>query len=117
VDAREDGSPPRNAAGCHCAGMTAKGRFHLIGTRSSRAATASGSQRQSNDRGVNMKPEHDVRRKVIREWMSLPRDKRQTQEQAAAFAMEAVRENAIGRSREDPHRRIMAWLLPRTGKA
>jgi hypothetical protein len=66
---------------------------------------------------VNMRPEHDVRRKVIREWMSLPRDKRQTHEQAAAFAMKAVETNAIGRGREDPHARIMAWLLPRTGKA
>jgi hypothetical protein len=64
-----------------------------------------------------MKPEHDVRRKVIREWMSLPRDKRQTQEQASSFAVKAVETNAIGRSREDPYRRIMAWLLPRTGKA
>jgi hypothetical protein len=64
-----------------------------------------------------MKLEHDVRRKVIREWMSLARDKRRTQEQAAAFAMEAIRANAIGRSREDPYRRIMGWLLPRTGKA
>jgi hypothetical protein len=64
-----------------------------------------------------MRPEHDVRRKVIREWMSLPRDKRRTPEQAAAFAMKAVDANAIGRSREDPYRRFMGWLLPRTGKA
>jgi hypothetical protein len=63
-----------------------------------------------------MRPEHDVRRKVIREWMSLPRDKRRTQEQAAAFAMKAVEANTIGRSREDPYQRIMGWLLPRTGK-
>src|SRR6516225_69495 len=26
------GSPPRNAAGCHCAGMTVERRFDLIGT-------------------------------------------------------------------------------------
>jgi hypothetical protein len=64
-----------------------------------------------------MKPERDVRRKVIREWMSLPRDKRQTQEQATAFAMNAAETRAIGPSREDPYRRIMSWLLPRTGKA
>jgi hypothetical protein len=25
-----------------------------------------------------MKPEHETRRKIIREWMSLPKDKRQT---------------------------------------
>jgi uncharacterized membrane protein YkvA (DUF1232 family) len=35
VDARDDGSPPRNAAGRHCAGMTTRRRFHLIGTRCS----------------------------------------------------------------------------------
>ena len=64
-----------------------------------------------------MKPERDVRRKVIREWMSLPRDKRQTQEQAAAFATKAAETRAIGRSREDPYRRVMSWLSPRTGKA
>jgi hypothetical protein len=28
-----------------------------------------------------MKPEHEARRKIIREWMSLPKDKRQTEEQ------------------------------------
>ena len=30
-----------------------------------------------------MKPEHAARRKIIREWMSLPKDKRQTEEQAS----------------------------------
>ena len=64
-----------------------------------------------------MRPEHDIRRKVIREWMSLPRVKRRTQEQAAAFATKALETNAIGRSGGDPYGRIMAWLLPRTGKA
>ena len=33
-----------------------------------------------------MKPEHEARRKIIREWMSLPKDKRQTEEQAKPFA-------------------------------
>jgi hypothetical protein len=28
-----------------------------------------------------MKPEHETRRKIIREWMSLPKNKRQTEEQ------------------------------------
>jgi hypothetical protein len=27
-------------------------------------------------------PDHETRRKVIRQWMSLPKDKRQTAEQA-----------------------------------
>jgi hypothetical protein len=32
-----------------------------------------------------MKPEHEARRKIIREWMLLPKDKRQTEEQAQAL--------------------------------
>jgi hypothetical protein len=61
-----------------------------------------------------MRPEHDVRRKVIREWMSLPRDKRQTLEQAAAFATRVAQANTIGR--EDPYDTVMAWLSPRIGR-
>jgi hypothetical protein len=34
--------------------------------------------------------DHETRRKIIRQWMSLPKDKRQTAEQAAAFAKKAV---------------------------
>ena len=63
-----------------------------------------------------MGPGHDMRRKVIREWMSLPRDKRQTQEQAAVFAMNAAKANDVRRLGADPYQRIMAWLFPRTGK-
>ena len=37
-----------------------------------------------------MKPEHETRRKIIREWMSLPKDKRQTEEQAKLFAKKAM---------------------------
>jgi hypothetical protein len=63
---------------------------------------------------LSMKPEHEMRRKIIREWMSLPRDKRQTEEQAKPFA-----KKAMGRipSSGDPYRQIMGWLLPRIGKA
>jgi hypothetical protein len=64
-----------------------------------------------------MRPENDLRRRVIREWMSLPRDKRQNQEQAAAFASKVVQTNAIGPHRADPYSIVMAWLSPRTGKA
>jgi hypothetical protein len=62
-----------------------------------------------------MRPEHDARRTVIREWMSLPRDKRQTQEQVAAFARKATETHAFTCS-GDRYQRIMAWLLPRTAK-
>jgi hypothetical protein len=47
--------------------------------------------------------------------MSLPRDKRQTEEQAAAFALKLLEKHKF-RCSGDPHRRIVAWLLPRTGK-
>jgi hypothetical protein len=64
-----------------------------------------------------MRPENDLRRRVIREWMSLPRDRRQNQGQAEAFAMKVVQTNAFGPRRADPHRIVMAWLSPRVGKA
>jgi hypothetical protein len=62
----------------------------------------------------SMMPEHATRRLIIREWMSLPKDKRQTEDQAKPFA-----EKAMGRipSSGDPYRQIMGWLLPRIGKA
>ncbi len=61
-----------------------------------------------------MQPEHEERRKIIREWMSLSKDKRQTEEQANAFAKKAMeRIPSVGA----PYRKIVSWLLPRTGRA
>ena len=60
-----------------------------------------------------MKPEHETRRKIIREWMSLPKDKRQTEEQAKPFAKKAMERLP---SSGDPYRQIMRWLLPRIGR-
>ena len=60
-----------------------------------------------------MKPEHETRRKIIREWMSLPKDKRQTEEQAESFSKKAM--ERIPSSR-DAYRQVMGWLLPRLGK-
>jgi hypothetical protein len=60
-----------------------------------------------------MKPEHEERRKIIREWMALPRDKRQTEAQADAFARTAMGRIAF---RPDPYRQIVSWVLPRVGK-
>ena len=62
---------------------------------------------------LSMKPEHETRRKIIREWMSLPKDKRHTEEQAEPFAKKAIERIP---SSGDPYRRIMGWLLPRIGK-
>jgi hypothetical protein len=61
-----------------------------------------------------MRPEHETRRKIIREWMSLPKDKRQTEEQAKPFATTVM--DRIPPS-GDRYRRIMTWLLPRVGRA
>ena len=45
--------------------------------------------------------DREIRRKIIREWMALPKDKRQTEEQVAAFAKKAVQQNEFHRSRRD----------------
>jgi rRNA-processing protein FCF1 len=58
-----------------------------------------------------------VRRSVIREWMGLAREKRQTMEQAAAFARSAAERHRLPRSRRAPFHVIMGWLGPRTGRA
>jgi len=58
-----------------------------------------------------------VRRSVIREWMTLAREKRQTIEQAAAFARSAAARHPLPRSRRAPVDVIMGWLAPRTGRA
>jgi hypothetical protein len=60
-----------------------------------------------------MKPEHETRRKIIREWMSLPKDERQTEDQAKPFAKKTMERIP---SSGDPYRQIMSWLLPRLGK-
>jgi hypothetical protein len=59
---------------------------------------------------------HETRRKIIREWIALPKDKRQTEEQLAAFAKKAAEQNEFPRSRRDSYQTIMGWLLPRTGR-
>ncbi len=51
-----------------------------------------------------MRPEHDARRTIIREWMAQPKEKRQTKEQAEAFAKKVKdRVPCSG----DPHERVM----------
>ena len=42
---------------------------------------------------------HETRRAVIREWMALPRDKRQTEEQTAGFAAKAVQRYELPQGR------------------
>jgi hypothetical protein len=45
----------------------------------------------------------EIRRAVIREWMALPRDKRQTEGQTAGFAVKAVQRHELPRSRNDAY--------------
>jgi hypothetical protein len=56
------------------------------------------------------------RRAVIREWMTLAREKRQSIQQANTFAGAARQRHRLPRSRRAPHDVIMAWLRPRTGR-
>ena len=64
-----------------------------------------------------MKKQRQARRKIIRQWTALPRDKRQSMEQVAAYAKTAAQqnENAFVHSRRDPYEKIMGWLLTRAG--
>jgi hypothetical protein len=50
--------------------------------------------------------DHETRRKIIREWMALSKEKRQTEEQVAAFAKKAAQQNEFHRSRRDPSRKF-----------
>ena len=56
------------------------------------------------------------RRTVIREWMTLAREKRQSTQQASTFAEAAQQRHRLPRSRRAPHQVIMAWLRPRIGR-
>ena len=75
--------------------------------------------------GIANMEDHETRRKIIREWMALPKEKRQTEEQVAAFAKKAAQQNEFHRSRRDPsqkfrrdpYQKLMGWLLPRAGKS
>jgi hypothetical protein len=58
----------------------------------------------------------NVRRTIIREWMLLARDKRQSAEQARAFTKAALQRHQLPRSRRRPLAIVMAWLGPRIGR-
>ena len=49
--------------------------------------------------------DHDTRRKIIREWMALTKEKRQTEEQVAAFAKKAARDARYAARKSRPKRR------------
>jgi hypothetical protein len=56
------------------------------------------------------------RRRIIREWTSLAREKRQSIQQARVFAEAAMQRHSLTRSRRAPHDVIMTWLRPRIGR-
>ena len=58
----------------------------------------------------------NVRRAVIREWMSLAREKRKSGEQALAFAKAAIQRHKLPRSGRSAQDVVMGWLKPRTGR-
>jgi hypothetical protein len=62
-----------------------------------------------------MKKQRQARRRIIRQWTTLPRNKRQSVDQIAAFARTSAHQNesAFVHSRRDPYEKIMGWLLPR----
>jgi len=57
------------------------------------------------------------RRAIIREWMTLTREQRQSAQQASAFAEAAQQRHHLPPSRRAPRDVIMAWLRPRIGRA
>jgi phage-related minor tail protein len=59
--------------------------------------------------------QREARRKIIRQWAKLPKDRRQSKEAISEFARTAAQQNekAFVRSVRDPHEKIMGWLLPR----
>ncbi len=56
------------------------------------------------------------RRTIIREWMLLAREKRQSSQQASAFAEAALQRHPLPRRRREGYEIIMAWLRPRIGR-
>lgn len=62
-----------------------------------------------------IKREREARRKIIRQWTALTRNKQQSVDEISAFAKTAAQQNknAFVHSRRDPYEKIMGWLLPR----
>jgi hypothetical protein len=52
-----------------------------------------------------------ARRDIIREWRSLPKELRQTDEQAAAFAMQIKDKYKFSSDTADPYQTVKGWLL------
>jgi hypothetical protein len=53
----------------------------------------------------------DARHEIIREWRSLPKEQRQTDEQAALFAMQIKDKYKFSSESADPYQTVKGWLL------
>jgi hypothetical protein len=53
----------------------------------------------------------NARHEIIREWRSLPKEQRQTDEQAAAFAMQIKDKYKFSSNSVDPYQTVKGWLL------
>ena len=53
----------------------------------------------------------DARHEIIREWRSLPKEQRQTDEQAALFAMQIKDKYKFSNDSADPYQTVRGWLL------
>jgi hypothetical protein len=52
----------------------------------------------------------DAKREIIREWRALPKAQRQTDEQAALFALQIKDKYKFRGGTADPYQTINAWL-------
>jgi hypothetical protein len=53
----------------------------------------------------------NARHEIIREWRSLPKEQRQTDEQAALFAMQIKDKYKFSNESADPYQTVKGWLL------
>ena len=53
----------------------------------------------------------NARHEIIREWRSLPKELRETDEQAAAFAMQIKDKYKFSSDSADPYQTVRGWLL------
>jgi hypothetical protein len=54
--------------------------------------------------------QEDAKREIIREWRALPKEQRQTDEQAALFAMQIKDKYKFRGGSADPYQTIKGWL-------
>jgi len=53
----------------------------------------------------------NARHEIIRKWRSLPKELRQTDEQAAALAMQIKGKYKFSSDNADPYQTVKGWLL------